>query len=325
MKNEDEMMQSELARTLLVLNNYDWLKTIASKIGVEIIPLKGIDLLQNLYAETLERHLNDIDVLCKNERDCMKLINHLCQEDYRVEFSFAIQPEALASKRKVSLLSCCPIKLNIDIHTSFVTKKFFSRTIGTFNEDALERCENGYMDNLDRWLYLAQHATFHVFSDCKWVKDLELLYDRFSEKEKSELGKRINDYGFRRIVIATLYQIAKNKSGREYYEFNKLRLSSSERRFLTFIKYFDRPFSRNVLDRLVLAYWEFVFIQSKAMRQSAWLQLIFPSKGLLTNIYRIKKEANIVIYYPLNFVISVMSSAFFCVLYAFICIKHKCK
>ena len=46
MEKEVKDQASELARTLLILNNYEWLKSEAAAIGIQIIPIKGIDLLQ---------------------------------------------------------------------------------------------------------------------------------------------------------------------------------------------------------------------------------------------------------------------------------------
>lgn len=321
---ESEVMNqaSELARTLMVLNNYEWLKSEAAAIGIQIIPIKGIDLLQNLYAEQLDRHVNDIDILCRNDDECTKLVNQLCQKEYRIEFPFAMKPEALASKKKVSLLSCSTTKVNVDIHTAFVTKKFFSQTTGTFNHDALRRCKDGHMDDIDCWLFLAQHAAFHVFADSKWTKDLKLLYNGFSEKEKEILMQRAYEYGFRRVVIAGLYHTMKDTPASMHHELNCLNPTSAECRFLSFIKYFDRSFSRRAFDRFVSVYWEFTFISSKSHRLKTWLHLLFPSKGLLTNIYRIKRTTSIIFFYPLNFLISGLTSILFGLLYMFVCIKH---
>lgn len=316
---------SELARTLLVLNNYKWIKSISEEIGIKIIPLKGIDLLQNLYIQKLDRHINDIDILCYNENDCKKLVERLCEQDYHIEFPFAMNPSALTIKQKVSLISSCPTKVNIDIHIAFITKKFFSRTIGSFNADALQRCTNGYMELIDKWLFLAQHAAFHMFAETKWTRDLSLLYQTFTHSEKIDLLKRANLYGFRRVIIATIYQINKNDRKNLNNELKRMHLLPSERRFLTFITFFDRPFSRNIFDRFISAYWEFPFITLRYKRLISWLRLIFPSKGMLTNIYRINKPINQTFFYPLNILISGFTSFLFCLTYYSITICKKRK
>ena len=318
---KDQQKVNDLARTLLILANFDWIQKQAEVVGVSIVSLKGIDLLQSLYAEQLERHVTDIDLLCKSEDDCRTLVAQLCQEEYRLEFPFALRPEVLASKKKVSLLSCNTTKVNVDIHTAFVTKKFFSLTIGSFNIDAVERCENGRMEELDRWLFLAQHAAFHGFSQSKWTIDLKILYNRLSEEQKEVLTQKAYAYGFKRVLIAGVYHILKDAPDTMQHELARMNLISSERRFLYFVKVYDRPFSRSFADRLVTAYWEFIFISSSHHRLMAWIHLLFPSKGLLTNIYRIKSTTSIIFFYPLNLLISGLTSALFGLLYLTVCIK----
>lgn len=324
MNRKNEISEAaEFARTLLVLHNYQWLKDTAAGIGIKIIPLKGIDLLQNLYAEQLDRHANDIDILCTSEEDCRKLVNYLCRKDYHVEFSFAMNPQALTVKRKVSLLSDNPNRVNIDIHTAFVTKKFFSRTIRSFNEDALGRCDNGYMEALDRWLFLAQHAAFHLFAEEKWTIDLRLLYERLTGRQKYELLNRADRYGFRRVTMAACYQIYKNKPQTLRDILTDMHLSASERRFLAFVTFFDRPFSRKAFDRLIMAYWEFPFIARRRDRLASWFRLIFPSKGMLTNIYRIKRPVSRLWFYPLNVLVCGGTGSFFCLLYHTVAVFSK--
>ncbi len=313
--------EKELARNLLILSNYEWIQQQAEKARVSIVPLKGIDLLLTLYADTLQRHVTDIDILCKTDADCRALVAQLCQEEYRLEFPFALRPEVLASKKKVSLLSCNTTKVNVDVHTTFVTKKFFSQSIGSFNTDALQRCKDARMETTDQWLFLAQHAAFHGFSNPKWAIDLKLLYQGLQEDQKGALAQKANTYGFRRVVVAALYHITKETPGALRQEQARLVLTAPERRFLYFIKVFDRPFSRSLADRLVTAYWEFTFISSRRHRSRAWLRLLFPTKGLLTNIYRIKSTRSILFFYPLNLIVSALTSSFFGLLYLAVGIK----
>ena len=122
--------------------------------------------------------------------------------------------------------------------------------------------------------------------------------------------------------IAGLYQIKKDTPDSMRQELGRLTLTSSDCRFLSFVRYFDRPFSRGFIDRIVTAYWEFTFISSKRHRLASWLHLLFPPKGLLTNIYRIKSTASIIFFYPLNFLISGLTSILFGLLYLFVCIKN---
>lgn len=314
--NETERQASDLARTLLVLSNYDWLKAEAEAVGVEIIPVKGIDLLQTVYAEHLDRFVRDIDLLCAGEEACRRLVERLCQEDYRLEFPFSLRHEVLAAKQKVSLLSCSMTKVNVDIHIAFVTKKFFVRTIGTFNADALQRCHDSHMETTDRWLFLAQHAAFHLFSDDKWIRDLMVLLQPMTATQQDALVAKATGYGFRRVAAAALYHVGKGLPGQARQLLRGLKPTASERRFLAFIRHFDRPISRRPLDRLIAAFWEFVFIDSRKKRFAAWLRLMFPDKGTLANIYKVKSPLAILLFYPLNILISGLTSVVFWSIYA---------
>ena len=330
-KNTYDPMQeaADMARTLTILSNYQWIQQEAREAGIDIIPIKGIDLLQTLYADTLDRPVRDIDLLCRNDEELTLLAKRLCVEEYRLEFPFALQPQALAAKKKASLVSCSTTKVNVDLHTAFVTKKFFAQTIGTFNADALARCHDNHMDDTDRWLFLAQHAAFHMFGDYKWVEDLRRLYLRFTEEKKSDLAKKATEYGFRRVMLAAAYHIGKKSPADPHLEESKntdfievkslLNITSAERRFLRFIAHYARPFSHKAADRFIAAYWEFTFIDRSKDRWKSWLRLMFPSYGVLTNIYRIKHPLAKVLFYPLNIVVSGMTSMLFWTVYAIIC------
>lgn len=308
---------ADLARILMILNNYEWIRQEAAAIGIEVIPIKGIDLLQSLYAERLNRPVRDIDLLCHSEADCRRLALHLCTSDYRLEFPFSLAPEVLAAKHKVSLLSNSSTKVNIDIHTAFVTKKFYSQTIGNFNADALARCEDGHMQPLDRWLFLAQHAAFHVFSDDKWTVDLRLLYDAFTPSQRASLLQQACNYGFRRVMAAALWHCYHGEPTRWHELMDELQLSWAERRFMNFVRHNNHPFTHRAFDRLVATYWEFAFIDRRSLRYRAWLRLMLPTKGMLTNIYRIKHPSALLFFYPLNILVSGFTSLLFWSVYAF--------
>ena len=306
----------DFARTLLVLRNYEWIQSQAAQVNVTIIPIKGIDLLTSIYAEQLDRHVSDIDLVCQNDADCLLLAERLCEEEYRQEFPFSLRPEVLASKHKVSLLSCSTTKVNVDLHTTFVTKKFFSQTIGSFNADAMARCSNGRMYPIDRWLFLAQHAAFHLFHNNKWTRDLYLLLKDFSTDQRAELLHQSTHYGFHRILMASLYHIWKAHPEMWKDAQEQMNPTRAEQRFIRFMQHFDRPFSRHVGDRIVAAYWEFAMIDHRADRLKSWLRLMFPSRGMLTNIYKIKSPVAVMLFYPLNLFISGFTSLFFWILYA---------
>ena len=294
--------EAEMVRALLVQDNYEWIARRAQALGIEAVPIKGIDLLQTVYAQRFDRAVRDIDLLCYSEEDCRRLASDLIGEgSYRLEFEFSLRPEALAAKRKVSLLSNVKTKVNVDIHTALVTKKFFSRTVGTFNEDALQRIADGRLEAVDRWLFLAQHDAFHNFSDIKWVRDLKIIYQNFSEQQRAETSRRGEEYGFGRVVQAALWHC------------------SGQRRetngFLRFVRRFNCPWKHNLFYRFIAGFWEFAFIEKRSARLRAFRDLIFPNLGTLTNIYRVRHKALLPMYYLLNILIMLPAALLFGAVY----------
>ena len=155
--------EADIARNLIVLDNYEWLLQIAKDNQVRMIPFKGIALLRGYDSLCVTRQCADIDVLVPSVEECERLVNALMQHRYHLQFPYAMQRPVLIDKGKVALVSCYHLRVDIDIHLNFVTKKFYAATIGTFQQDALSRCHDSLLDSIDHWLILAQHAVFHDF------------------------------------------------------------------------------------------------------------------------------------------------------------------
>ena len=94
-----------------------------------------------------------------------------------------------APKQKMAFLARTPLETDVDVHTAFVSKKFFRHHCGSFNRHALRRCSpsgeaEARMDRLDEWVFLAQHACFHRFEQEKWLMDLLRILEGFSEEDR---------------------------------------------------------------------------------------------------------------------------------------------
>ncbi len=290
---------------------------------IRIVPLKGIDLVRFLYADTLDRELKDIDLLVMpaeksgagtpsssrahlNTLSPSQGIIELLQNDgYRPEFSFALDETALKKKKKVSMLSNSDRKPNVDVHLALITKKFFSTTINGFNDDAISRTKAvdevvSVLDGTDRWLYLASHLTFHFLHGEKWFRDLILLMDRFDEAEMALLVERTKQYNFERIVSAVysrMISIYPKIAGR--IDMQQLLPDRGGKRFLRYMEYLEahpKKIGRGL--RLARYYWEFVFISKKSQRRRCFMRLIFPSLGDLQNIYRCHAAVALLLYLP---------------------------
>lgn len=262
-----------------------------------IVPLKGIDLLRSLYADTLDRELRDIDLLIHPAEKALELVEMLQQEGYRPEFDFALDSAALVEKKKISMLPPSPKKPHADVHMALITKRFFSATIGTFNKDAMYRLikqnEVVYvLDDVDRWLFLAAHLAFHFLEGDKWYSDLDLLAKQFSEKQFQTLISRAKQYHFERIVAAVCDRL-------KYSPLTEMLPDSSGKRFIRYIR-FMKTHPNRLGHGLHVAryYWEFLFISHDGQRSRAFLQLLFPSLGMMQNMYRCHAFTAIWMYLP---------------------------
>lgn len=295
----------DVARGLLVLKDFE--KLVQECRGIaRIVPIKGVALLLTLYRDSYARPVGDIDILIY-PRGCMSELKVLlAHKGYFPERKSATSSEELKYKHKCTFKSSG--KTDIDVHLDFITKKFFSKTCGTFSKDAFSRCypydfegmEIYLMNQADQWLLLAQHACFHLFCGEKWIKDLYLLQTAMTEKELQELGLRAGYYGFGKIVNATLYHLEK------HYGNDALRIFEIKecRSFLLmkFIKKCDRPFLRCVRDRFIAAYWEFVFIDKKNAQFKAFMALLFPGLGMLMSIYKWRIKVLVLLFYPMHII-----------------------
>lgn len=306
----------EIARSLLILSQFDELCKLAEGL-CEIVPLKGISLLRGLYHSNLDRAVGDIDLLIIPAENLGAYIDRLQQNGYELQFDFMRHKATRERKRKVALKSKAKhLAVDVDLHTAFVTKKFFSQSVKDFNRDALTRCTlagNGIrqMDSTDEWLFLAQHATFHLFSDPKWLRDLDLLSRQMSSDEWQQLTERARHYGFLRIhYLTTVY--LKSFGLNFQHPLPELCGGKLFRRFTE--SYFPNRVSV-LTQKLTNLFWEFLFIDSTNARLRAYGQLLFPSLALLRNIYRVKKRIWAVLLYPLHLPLSLLAMLLFGAIY----------
>lgn len=297
-------MQQQV-QALLLLKAFD---TLCAKARgrFRIVPLKGIDLMRCLYADTLDRELKDIDLLVlptEQAMDCVGLLQH---DGYRPEFSHALDKAALDKKKKVSMLAPSERQPHIDVHLALITKKFFSATINDFNQDAIARVKAvddvvSLLDDVDRWLFLAAHLTFHFLEGDKWYRDLALLWERFNEADMATLRQRTEQYHFQRVVAAVLRRLQPRYpaiAGRITLQ-QQLLPDRSSQRFLRFVDAMAaHPERLGHGFHLARYYWEFIFISDARQRRQAFLHLLFPSLGNLQNIYRCHALGALLLYVP---------------------------
>ena len=315
MKNiEENENNAGIARSLLVINQFEQLCRTAEGV-CNIVPLKGISLLLTLYNQRFDREVGDIDLLVFPSEKVGDFIERLRENGrYRLQFSFLREKKSLQAKQKIAMCPTVTTLTDVDIHTSFVTKKFFRLSCKRFDKDVLSRCRHVsrnvyYMDCADQWLFLAQHACFHQYSDTKWLRDLSLLMGDMSQAEVETVRARASEYGFNRILHSALKQLG-----------YKCELSSlGMRRCLKFADWcLALKHKGKIYDKFVTPFWEFVFIDRCRKRLYAYWRLLFPSLHMIKNIYRLDGTALAAAVYPFHSLLALVGLLGFAAIYHYV-------
>lgn len=301
-KYEQSGDEFNLVRNMLILEQFDRIVRLSRGV-CNIVPLKGIALLRTLYKDSMDRSVGDIDIMVWPAGQVRLLIARLQDLGYTVQFDYLADDSALFSKKKIALRSKAENCTDIDIHLDFITKKFFSKYCGSFNSDALSRCsltaDGSYlMDDIDNWIFLAQHACFHQFSNYKWLQDLHLLKNRFTAEQFEELLLRSDKYGFHRIIDLTLSLVSKCNPS---HANNTLPFDT----YPLWKKYSYYIIERRKNIRIASMFWELIFIDNPKSRFAAHLRLAIPSVGELKSIYRTRNSL-IVLLYPFHTLFSLL-------------------
>lgn len=280
-----------------------------------IVPLKGISLLFTIYKDDYARNVGDLDVFISKE-----------QTDYFIrkmqEIGYTLRSEKmnyhrLEAKGKFDMVNNSTYYPDLDVHVDLITKKFFRKTVQGFTVFALCRLykvmfhniEISLLSPVDEWLYLAQHYCFHLFSGEKWLKDLYLLQSGFSKEQLEELRIVAGKFHFERVVTAVGYCLRYKYPAKEI----KIPIIITEKNFL-FNRLFRKPdirFSRVFSDRIIAAYWEFLFIDHSISRLKAYICLLFPGYAMFNSIYTISSPVLYCLLYPLHVIIVLLSSSLF--------------
>ena len=291
-------------QALICLKAFDTLCSRAQR-PCRIVPLKGIDLMRFLYADTLDRELKDIDLLVLPADHAQDFIQILLADGYRAEFPHALDKAVLDNKKKVSMLAPSERMPNVDVHLALVTKRFFSDTINGFNRDALSRLQPvnevvSVLDNVDRWLFLAAHLAFHFLEGDKWYRDLALLLERMDGQEITTLLDRTKQYHLERVVGAVCMRMQSNYPDvAKRINSTQLLADQSGKRFIRYMGFIAAHPSRVGHGvRPARYYWEFVFISEPKQQRRAFLSLLLPSIATIQNLYRCRAISAVLMYVP---------------------------
>lgn len=166
------------ARNIKYFNNVKSLADMFNKEGLEVIFMKGVVFMIDLYREKGLRDFSDIDILIKQEdlAKVEKLVKRKGFKPYNRRGIF----NRYRSQRVYSLDG----KLCLDIHLDLIGRKMHNRLIGINKKDlwskkrkvSLEGTHLYALDTSHMLIYQSMHlAMQHGFSGLKWYVDIHEL------------------------------------------------------------------------------------------------------------------------------------------------------
>lgn len=283
---QNEVNEIEFVRnTILVSQFYKLVELCGDE--YPIIPLKGMSLLFSIYKDNYARNIADIDFFVE-EKNVPNLVEKLKSIGYRFRKNHERVNVRLRAKHKFDMVNFDNRFCDLDIHTNLINKKNFSTSANSFTNFALFRLQPRthnnvkilFLNPVDEWIYLAQHYCFHFFSNEKWLHDLFLIQNSFSDAEIVELTTIAKEFHFERIVTAVSLKL------KQQYDSATIKISelTSIWRSLDFVLSY-KPKNKFV-HKILVIYWRFLFIDSKKTRNKAYLKLFSVELNYLADTYQ---------------------------------------
>jgi len=178
-----------IARNVFLSQEFFKIYNFLAEKGVELVPLKGISLLQRVYRFD-ERYIGDIDVLVKEE-NLSKAIGLLKESGYfhhrpffnsKKPYSIYLNSFPLYKKSKL------PFSIHLHWHLSNSTYPLFMHNINmddVWNNIKLESYQENkilvFEPNYEV-VYLCLHTFKHSFNKLSLFIDIEKVIERYLEK-----------------------------------------------------------------------------------------------------------------------------------------------
>lgn len=286
-KNEPD--EIEFVRNAILISQF---YKIVELCGDEcpIVPLKGMSLLFSIYKDNYARNIADIDFLV-DEKNIPNLIEKLKSIGYRFRKNHERVNVRLSAKHKFDMVNLDKHFCDLDIHTNLINKKNFNLTGNDFTAFAMSRLQKrthknikiSFLNSVDEWIYLAQHYCFHFFSNNKWLHDLYLIQNNFSDAEIAELTSISQKFHFERIVTAVSLRL------KQQYDAKTIKIPEliTEWRSLDFVLSY-KPKNKFV-HKILIIYWRFLFIDNKQTRNRAYMKLFSVKLNYLADTYQCNK------------------------------------
>ena len=282
---------------------------------VAIVPLKGMSLLFSVYKDNYARNIADIDFFVE-EKNVLNLVEKLKNIGYRFRKNHERVSVRLSAKHKFDMVNSNNRFCDLDIHTNLINKKNFSSSANSFTDFAMSRLQTRTHDNIkisflnpvDEWIYLAQHYCFHFFSNEKWLHDLFLIQNNFSDTEIAELTTIAKEFHFERIVTAVSLKL------KQQYDAETIKIPEliSKWRSLDFVLSY-KPKNKFV-HRIFIIYWRFLFIDDKKTRNKAYMKLFSVELNYLADTYQCNRFVAFLLI-PIHLLLCVFSILSFLFIY----------
>jgi len=305
-------VEEEFVRNCLLIKQFCVISEVCD--SYKIIPMKGISLLFTIYKDDYYRNIADIDIFIP-ENQAENFIKKVKSLGYSLR-SGKMTKQRLDAKGKFDMINHRRLS-DLDVHTDLITKKFFRMTTNNFTSSAMSRLYSIKHSNIEipllspvyEWLFLAQHYCFHFFSNEKWLRDLYLLQLDFSENDITELASLAKKHNFERVVCATHRYLTHKYPANEI----KIPATITKKNFLFDILFrnFNNQITHSISDRIIAAYWEFLFIDQPKPRIKSYLRLMFPDYSLFCCIYNTSSRLALFLLYPAHIIITIISSMLF--------------
>ncbi|MFC1548576.1 nucleotidyltransferase family protein [Candidatus Omnitrophota bacterium] len=192
-----EIHASLLSYNLLLRERVENILRPFNEAGIPVILLKGIAMLNDIYRDTNDRVLGDVDMLVK-KKDFEKVKHILTSAGFSFIHGNMVNAEVYGAET--------PVEIYIDLHNHLMNPK------SPAQKKVYDPDESGIWDNAvpvefggqkaytlcieDRIIYLCFHMLKERFSKDKWFKDLILLIrEKNNEINTSKLIDTAKKYG----------------------------------------------------------------------------------------------------------------------------------
>ena len=177
--------------------------------GVDVVPLKGVVLSQELYGDFSIRSSSDLDILVRG-KDVAKAEELLVLHGYRHSLGF----HCLGAKQQQHIIKALHHHEYINdergIHLELHWRSFLwgEKQVNSLWDNssstslfAVTLCQLSKLDNI---LFLADHGSGHGWCSLKWLSDLAMLLEDISTDDWDSLYERAAYFDLQRVLLQTV-------------------------------------------------------------------------------------------------------------------------